>query len=471
MFLSSQRAIPPYVCQPLSDALHRSEGHVMRLIPRLTLGVCLCMWFCLGGVLSGCAIEEVGFAPPHDHPYYPLGLSAHPDGRYIYVSNAMFDRKYRQGTLSVIDTFEERILSNATAEIGLFAGELKVVKRPCSSLGDPTQSCDGGRVFGFTVSRDEGELITMEIDASRGDHPAHLSCGQPAATSGDSGDDRRCQGAYVQTRAGGNAIASAPYSLSVDGEGLYLTHVKRGALSHWSFLDLELAPQGMPVFECQVSVSRVQFVAQHPLLNSAFTTSSASTSVMISSPTQTLSGGCRLSTQRGPISTLTGLESEARGAQFSADGALFYLADSTSGALHIFDTSVNTQGNARRTLLKSIPLGRGVNVVRVAGLRPDEARASNGLSLGDADLRVDALGQGLVYVSLFDEDQVAVIDPERSAVIAMIDVGENPHDITFLPNADGELRGYVTNFSDHSVSVLDLHPGSPSRFQMINTIK
>ena len=43
---------------------------------------------------SACGVEETGIPPPIDALYYPVGLAAHPDGRYLYVANAGFDRRY-----------------------------------------------------------------------------------------------------------------------------------------------------------------------------------------------------------------------------------------------------------------------------------------------------------------------------------------------------------------------------------------
>ena len=146
-----------------------------------------------------------------------------------------------------------------------------------------------------------------------------------------------------------------------------------------------------------------------------------------------------------------------------------YLASSFDGALRVYDVSIGSDGVPRNVLLAAIPVGRSANAVRVAGLRPQENRAS-GAELGSAERLVDELGGGLVYVSALEDGVVAVIDPQRLAVIARIKVGASPHDIAFLPNEEGELRAYVTNFTEHSVSVIDVHEGSESRFTVIDTI-
>lgn len=69
-------------------------------------------------------------------------------------------------------------------------------------------------------------------------------------------------------------------------------------------------------------------------------------------------------------------------------------------------------------------------------------------------------------MTLLNADRVAVIDPATLTVVAQIDVGEGPHDLAFMPDVDGDLRGYVTNFRGDDLSLIDLEPGSPSRFEM-----
>ena len=84
--------------------------------------------------IVGCGVPEKGISPMPDSMHFPLSLSSHPNGRYLYVSSAVFDRRYHSGTLSVVDTHAGnygRILPNATVEIGLFSGELQLAKRPC----------------------------------------------------------------------------------------------------------------------------------------------------------------------------------------------------------------------------------------------------------------------------------------------------------------------------------------------------
>ena len=77
----------------------------------------------------GCAREgEEGIAPPLDQLYNPVGISAHPNGRYLLVSSAVFDRSYNASSVVVVDTYEERVITEAGVKIDLFSGELEIAK-------------------------------------------------------------------------------------------------------------------------------------------------------------------------------------------------------------------------------------------------------------------------------------------------------------------------------------------------------
>ena len=77
---------------------------------------------------------------------------------------------------------------------------------------------------------------------------------------------------------------------------------------------------------------------------------------------------------------------------------------------------------------------------------------------------LDQLGQGLVYVTSLKDGTVTVIDPQSLTVLSRIEVGRQPHDIAFVLDQQDQLRAYVTLFQEHKVAVIDLQPGSASRF-------
>jgi YVTN family beta-propeller protein len=540
----------------------------------------------LATVLAGCGVPETGIPPPHDTFYFPVGLAPHPDGRYLYVSNAGFDRRYNAGTVQVFDTFTRRVLSAATVETGLFAGELVVARfgQPALSIDEPyvarvaggrgtftltlrnggsstarevgvllrvpgtvtettcagavddsavgaarggevryrfasldagteatfcgafdctaTDCADGdvqlapvltlsGRPYeppveapatapvrALLTTREDDRLTWFDIDASRADGPGHLDCGAGDAPAA------RCDASHqidsltgVSTRPG---IGPSPYGFAVDRTGFYLTHVKRGELSRWRFTE---TPGVGPVPEgaCRLTLTRgASAVARHPLLGWAYVSDRSgelvSTVATLDPLDRGLSGRisaeqCRLEERSPLVVDADPGQGRTRGLAFSADGTLLYVATGSDAALHVYDTSIAANGRPRQTLLGAIPLGFGPNVVRVAGLRTGEVRAGDGLDGGDVAAAVDARGEGLVYVSTFDDDALLVVDPALMAVIARIPTGTGPHDIAFMPDADGRLMAWVSNFRDHSLTLVDIDPDSPRRFTAVAQLR
>lgn len=406
--------------------------------------------------LSGCGVEEVGYPPPSDALYYPLGIAAHPDGRYLYVSNASYDRLYNASSLMAIDTERRVILPRSTVEVGLFSGELSLVRRPCEE-----DDCEA-EVFAYLPSRDENSLTTFKIKASAGDSTNHIQCGQ-------SSGQRRCASNHTTVRAGNKALPKSPYALHQVNQHLYMTHVLDGTVTRWRIPSATEDDMARPIFECQSSGGTAHFVTAHPVTGYAFVSDRFGQFVQVLNPVQQADGGCRLHAESPVLITDKLVSGEGRGVALSADGTLMYLASSFDGALRIYDISVGSDGKPRNNLLAAIPIGRNANAVRVAGLRPQEQRVGS-QELGKAQQLVEELGRGLVYVSALDDGVIVVIDPQRLAIIARIKVGTAPHDIAFMPNQEGKLRGYVSNFKGHSISVIDLEEGSDTRFQVLDTI-
>jgi DNA-binding beta-propeller fold protein YncE len=81
-----------------------------------------------------------------------------------------------------------------------------------------------------------------------------------------------------------------------------------------------------------------------------------------------------------------------------------------------------------------------------------------------------------LFVVCFLSNQVMVVDPDVPVVTQSILVGGGPNDIAFnFGNDDAEppplhRRAYVTNFSDSSISVIDLDPGSPTELRAIGRL-
>ncbi|MFT5433095.1 MAG: YVTN family beta-propeller protein, partial [Myxococcota bacterium] len=138
-----------------------------------------------------------------------------------------------------------------------------------------------------------------------------------------------------------------------------------------------------------------------------------------------------------------------RGIAFNDSGTLAFIAYRTPASLLVMDTSVGTDGRAANIVIDNVPLATGPASVAVANSAPG--------------------GGELVYVTLFDSDEVAVIDPRRLEVVALIPTGDGPFDITIVQQA-GVARAYVTLFEEGAIGVIDIDPTSVFYHQEIARI-
>ncbi len=423
--------------------------------------------------LAACGVEETG-VPPIQYDgdgqliedsfaplYYPIGIAPHPDGRYLFVANAGFDRRYNAGTLSVYDTSRRRFAAELAVPIGLFAGDLVAGRTPPETEGDPE-----GPVQLFVATRDRSELWRIVVREEGGE-----ITGLETTSTRDFGD---------------TSMSPEPYGLALDadGRGLTVTHTANGTVSRysarasiWEAADPET---GEPApFRCAAAVREgATAVARHPINGWWYVSDRFSPFIKMVAETSDAPAGidpaigpCRLSQVASGVFRVEPLDdgSRSRGVAFSRDGSLMYVAQyairSSGGALRVFDTTISPNGRPTNRLVRVVGLGTRPNLVRVAGCRPDRCPP------GTAPDSLDAKGQGLVYVTAFHSDELFVIDPASLTVVARIDMPDGPHDIVFMLDEVGRLRGYVTNFNDNSLSVLDLEPGSPTRFSVSATIK
>ena len=110
-----------------------------------------------------------------------------------------------------------------------------------------------------------------------------------------------------------------------------------------------------------------------------------------------------------------------------------YVASVIEEALRVYDTSVGRDGVARRSLLHIQPVGFSPGSVFVAGCRPCECASSSAAANCptypiETGGPLDAVGEGLVYVSTYGDGHVAVFDPLSMSLVARIDAGLTPQD-------------------------------------------
>jgi hypothetical protein len=87
---------------------------------------------------------------------------------------------------------------------------------------------------------------------------------------------------------------------------------------------------------------------------------------------------------------------------------------------------------------------------------------------GPSNLEMHDAGRGnMLYVTCFEGGQIYVIDPSLLTLAAAIDAGRGPTNLVFAP--DGKTA-YVGAYADNSVAVIDLAPGSPTEFRVVQRI-
>ena len=65
-------------------------------------------------------------------------------------------------------------------------------------------------------------------------------------------------------------------------------------------------------------------------------------------------------------------------------------------------------------------------------------------------------------------DEIYVIDPDQLNVEAIVEVGTGPIDFVFAE--DDRSIAYIAGFANNNVSVLDLKPGSPTEYRVVQRI-
>ena len=128
-----------------------------------------------------------------------------------------------------------------------------------------------------------------------------------------------------------------------------------------------------------------------------------------------------------------------RGFAFAREGRFALVAYRTPPSVLVLDGGDDTQ-SFDQTTLKLVPVGAQPAHLRVYPSGPG--------------------GKELAYVVCHGDNVVWVLDTETFLPMAKIPVGGGPYDMAAVIT-DKLRRGYVSNFMDHTVSVIDLDPESP----------
>ena len=411
----------------------------MCILPRVlkTLAIFLCIT-----ALWGC--DRTPRPHPADRVRYPVSIVADPAGDYLYLVGSNFDLAFDGGAVSVLDAKTHKLVPGSAAETFSIGGKLAV-------LSDGTQ----GKAL-YLTSREHNALQWISITRENG---------VPKLRCNDAGG-KRCDGNHS---FGGlnsdNSLGLDPFGVGIHpatdtAPGLLYTTAFDGQISVF-----QTDKDGKPDFDSFTrsgSASGAYDLAIHPVTGAAYSTSKFTNGIFATqldtSPPPADPKADPATLPKIPLLTRLALaidnpmagNDHSRGVAFNADGSLAFISYRRPNSLLIMDTSVDGAGAPANKLVSIIPLGDSPAAVAVATSSTD--------------------GRELVYVTLFDADAIAVIDPSRSEVIARIEVGNGPFDIAIIDN-DQRKRAYVTLFHEHSVGVIELDPTDPYYHQEIARIR
>jgi DNA-binding beta-propeller fold protein YncE len=88
---------------------------------------------------------------------------------------------------------------------------------------------------------------------------------------------------------------------------------------------------------------------------------------------------------------------------------------------------------------------------------------------GASHMQFHDAGRGsLLFITCFEGGQVYVVDPQAPLVEAIIEAGHGPTALTFSPT--DPTIAFVAGYADNNVSVIDLAPGSPTEYMVVQRL-
>jgi hypothetical protein len=473
---------------------------------------------------GGCHINlhDPGTDPPPAQFYFPAGIAIDPSGRWLYVSNGNADLRFSGGTVqlidllqfecdlqrqsgrvldpscgdpatvgdhaaqsgcqndpldpSVIDCDETRFVEEqATVKVGNFAGSIRLLplgenksRLFVAVRGDPSITRINVDLTGSPNREGTLDCFDPSSDpANREGNPP--GCDASALIQSFDCNDRLCAQTARQTN---NQLPSEPFGMALDpaNSRLLLSSLATGQVTlvdtnadprqailnvSGSFFAADAAGRhgAFALAQQQLGNSDSPWYLSSNLQPEIATFRVAPSDIVIPSTSFSLSG---------PL--LSG--SDARDLAFEPGGNRLFVTNNSPPTLLVVDTSSApdgpSPGQPRNQVVEIIdscqsPSHMGVRRVLLPGgpLSPPLERTR-------------------IYVICFASDQVMVVDPDRPGVEAIIQVGRGPDDVAFN-FGDGlppplHRRAYVTLYTESTIGVIDLDPGSPTENRLIGRI-
>lgn len=397
----------------------------------------------LAAPLAACSDTLTGDAHPTDRLSFPVGVTADPTGRLVWVVSGNFDLAFRGGAVLAYDVVENRFLAESAFEVGSFPGPLTLLEE------------DGRAIAGYVASRSDNALysVTFSGEATRPTPACQdgevaggiLHCKRSGAIDTRTVED---DGTRVELTVGDDPFSTAiRRGRNGDEPDLLLV----GGMGNGRLAQLSLSDTGVPSLIGQLELGAGLFgLVENPASGRVYASSKDTNAISVLEVSRR-----EKADEPGTLDPVNPwlrlvaavtipepaiVRDRARDLTVSRDGTRLYLTHRTPDSFIVLDIADDGRGNPRNRVLHKIAMCNDPTQMAVH--------------------EVD--GRELVYVSCFRDDRVEAIDPVSGQVVASIKTGAGPSGLTIVDNPElGVTRLYVALFTDSALGVIELDPASP----------
>jgi len=391
---------------------------------------------------AGCFSDRKGVSPQRNEFSFPTAALITPDQKYLLVANSNFDLAWESGTVVVIDLEKVESIVSGCPEEGCqpleetsdFILEDETVL--IGSYASFMSLAPGGKRIYITI-RGNNSLTTINLNED-GESGRKIYCFKEGDTS------RRCDSNHVVTY-GTTSLPPDPHALNSELDG-------------WVFVS-SLSTNGVTVFKVDTEndIERdlppkllyvdnsfptgVSWIKKHPKVGLFYATSRTVSDVITfrfvwdnvdyeNSPRFYFGYPIKMS--------VLSSGNDARAIDFTEDGNFAFVTNRSPNSLVIVDTSIGPNGWPANNVIGVVGLDQGPSMVKVWQPPGDD--------------------RTFVYATCYNADRVYVIDPFTRAKLDTIATGDGPH--VFVTDSLREM-GYLVNFIESTISVIDINPESP----------
>jgi DNA-binding beta-propeller fold protein YncE len=390
---------------------------------------------------GGCFSNQQGVAPDTGAFAFPTAALITPGSRYLLVANSNFDLAWEMGTLVMVDLdrvssmiegcppegcepfaeYDDFVIREETILIGSYASFMSL--------------SPGGRRVYVTV-RGNHSLTAVNLDED-GAEGRRISCFEPGSSP------RKCDTDHVINR-GVVDLPPDPYALSSDLDGwVFVSSLTSNQMTVFQVDPAADIERDIPPKLLYVDASfpeSISWIKKHPDFDLFYAASRTTASVVtFRFVWDSVDYENEPRIYFGPSINMAGLANgnDARAVDFTPEGDLAFITNRSPNSLVIADTSPAANGWPANKVVGVVPLDQGPSLVKV--WRPE----------GD--------DRTYVYATCYNADRVYVVDPFQRMKIDTIATGDGPH--VFVTDPSRNL-GYLVNFIESTVSVIDIDPDS-----------